>query len=127
MGKDGGVGACGFSLISPEELLLSPSSELTMHSRLQDGGLAFEAGVTLLSADFEADSNDSPRAVCVLVDSVSRSLACSCGAEVVVEFSELVVFVSAEVLCSFLSWFSALLLLSDGALSFFLKRFRLRR
>lgn len=126
MGKDGGVGACGFSLISPEELLLSPSSELIMHSRLQDGGLAFEAGVTLLS-DFEADSNDSARAVCVLVESVSRSLAFSCGAEVVVEFSELVVFVSAEVVCSFLSWFSALLLLSDDVLSFFLNRFRLRR
>lgn len=128
MGKEGGVEACGFSLISPEELLdaISPSSEFTMHSRLQDGGLAFEAGDTLLS-DFEPASNDSPRAVCVLLDSVSRSLAFSCGAEVVVEFSELVVFVSAEVLCSFLSWLSALLLLSDGVLSFFLKRFRLRR
>lgn len=128
MGKEGGVEACGVSLISPGELLdaMSPSSELTMHSRLQDGGLAFVAGVTLLS-DFAADSKDSARAVCVLVVSVSRSLAFSCGAEVVVEFSELVVFVSAEVLFSFLSWFSALLLLSDGVLSFFLKRFRLRR
>ena len=126
MGKDGGVGACGFSLISPEELL-SPSSELTMHSRLQDGGLAFEAEGFPVLSDFEADSNDSARAVCVLVDSVSRSLAFSCGTEVVVEFSGLVVFVSAEVLCSFLSWFSALLLFSDNALSFFLKRFLLRR
>lgn len=95
-----------------------------MHSRLQEGGLAFEAG-TLLS-DFE-DSKDSERAVCVPADSVSRSLPFSCGAEVVVGLSELVVFVSAEALCSFLSWFSALLLLSDSVLSFFLKRFLLRR
>lgn len=74
-----------------------------MHSRLQDGGLAFEAAGVTLPSDFEADSSDSARAVCVLADSVSRSLVFSCGAEVVVEFSELVVFVSAEVLCSFLS------------------------
>lgn len=126
MGKDGGVEALVFSLTSPGEFLdgISLSSELTMHSRLQDGGLAFVAR-TLLS-DFE-DSRDSERAVCVLADSVSRSLAFSCGAEVVVGLSELVVFVSAEALWSFLSWFSALLLLSDGVLSFFLKRFLLRR
>ena len=106
MGKDGGVGACGCSpLISLGELLdaSSHSSELTMHSRLQDGGLAFEAEDVTLPSDFEDDSNDSARAVCVLADNVSRSLAFSCGAEVVVEFSELVVFVSAEVPCSFLS------------------------
>lgn len=70
-----------------------------MHSRLQDGGLAFEG--TLLSADLE-ESIDSER-VWVLADSVSRSLDFSCGAEVVVGLSELVVFVSAEVPCSFLS------------------------
>lgn len=95
-----------------------------MYSRLQDGGLAFEVGT--LFSDFE-DSKDSERAVCVLADSVSRSLAFSCGTEVVVGLSELVVFVSAEVLWSFLSWISALLLFSDSALSFFLKRFLLRR
>lgn len=102
VGNEGGVEAPCVSLISLGELLacISLSSELTMHSRLQDGGLAFEAD-TLLS-DFE-ESKDSERAVCVLADSVSRSLAFSCGAEVVVGLSELVVFVSAEVLWSFLS------------------------
>lgn len=96
--------ACGASLISPGELFdaISPSSELTMHSRLHDGGLAFVAGVTLVS-DFAVDSKDSSLAICVPLVSVSCSLAFSCAAEVVVEFSDLVVLVSAEVLCSFLS------------------------
>lgn len=96
-----------------------------MHSLLQDGGLVFETGA-LLNSVFD-DSLESERAVCAVAERFSPSLAFSCGAEVVVGLSEFVVFVSAEVLCSFWSWFSALLLFSDSVLSFFLKRFLLRR
>lgn len=72
VGKDGGVEALVFSLISPGELL--DSSGLTMHSRLQDVGLDFDEGI--LVSDLE-ESSDSERAVCVLDDKVSRSLELS--------------------------------------------------